>query len=210
VEIEPEGWKNPVRKVKAPKTAIEPLEPASIEDVEKIIKVCGKDVIGRRNKSMLYFLMDTGTRASEMLGVRLTEIDLITGEVLIKSGKGRKPGYVFLGEKSRRSLRQYLKLRHDNSPFLWVTSSGDGGLSYWGLVSEIKRLSVKAKVKTPSIHSFRRLWSLQMLNNGKTDILSISRLGGWTSLQMLQRYAKQNSADLKAKSSSPVDDRGLR
>ena len=205
-EHEPEGWKNPINKVKAPKVALEPLEPAIYGDVEKMIKVCGNDMLGKRNQAMIYFLLDTGSRANEMLKVTINDVNPLTGECLIRQGKGRKPRYVFLGEKTRRSLRQYLKLRTDKHPALWIISSRDGALSYWGLVSEFKRLAVKAKVKTPSIHSFRRFWALQMLNNGKTDILSISRLGGWSDLQMLQRYAKQNKDDLKAKSSSPVDD----
>ena len=204
-EYEPENWKNPIRRIKAPKIAIEPLEPAKIENVERMIKACRNDMVGRRNQAMLYFLLDTGARASEMLGIKLAEIDVITGEVLIRAGKGRKPRYVFLGEKSRRSLRQYLKLRHDHSPMLWITDDGTGGLSYWGLVSEITRLAKRAGVPKPSIHSFRYYWTLQMLNSGKSDILSISRLGGWASLQMLQRYAKQSKEDLKAKATSPVD-----
>ena len=89
---------------------------------------------------------------------------------------------------------------------LWVTDDGTGGLSYWGLVSEFKRLAEKAGVKAPSIHSFRRFWTLKMVSDGKTDLLSISRLGGWSNLQMLQRYAKQNKEDLRAKAVSLVDD----
>jgi site-specific recombinase XerD len=66
----------------------------------------------------MHFLIDPGVRASEMLGVKLAETDLVAGEVLIRSEKGRKPRYVFLGEQARRSLRQYLKLRTDKHPVL--------------------------------------------------------------------------------------------
>lgn len=204
-EYEPSGWKNPIIKVKAPKVAVEPLEPANYEDVEKMIKACGNDMVGHRNKAMFHFLLDTGARASEMLKLTLADVDQITGECLIRQGKGRKPRFVFLGEKSRRSLRQYLKLRKDSSHALWITESGSGALSYWGLVSEIKRLSKRAKVKTPSVHSFRRFWALQMIQSEKTDMLSISRLGGWSDMQMLIRYAKQNKSHLKSKAHSPVD-----
>jgi site-specific recombinase XerD len=204
-EFEPEGWRNPIRKVKAPMIAIEPLEPVDYSVMEAMMKACGKDMVGRRNRAMMYVLADTGTRASEMLGVMLADIDILTGECLIKSGKGRKPRFVFLGQIARRSLRQYLKLRHDKHPALWITQSGDGALSYWGLVSDFKRLAEKAGVKKPSIHSFRYFWTLKMLSKSD-DLLSISRLGGWSNLQMLQRYAKQSKADLRAKAVSPVDE----
>lgn len=95
------------------------------------MKACGKDMVGRRNRAMMYFLADTGTRASEMLGVMLADTDILTGECLIRSGKGRKPRFVFLGQQTRRSLRQYLKLRKDACDALWVTDDGEGALSYF-------------------------------------------------------------------------------
>ncbi|HLF73689.1 MAG TPA: tyrosine-type recombinase/integrase [Anaerolineales bacterium] len=207
-EFEPDDWKNPVSKVKAPKVAVEPLNPANVEDVQKMIDACNKDMVGRRNKAILMFLLDTGARASEMLSVTLNDIDLITGEVLIRQGKGRKARYCFLGEVARRSLRQYLKLRNDTCKALWVTDDGEGALSYWGLKSDLRRLAEKAHVPCPSVHSFRRFWALQMVQSGKTDLLTISRLGGWSSLHMLQRYAKQTKADLRQKAVSPLDNLG--
>jgi integrase/recombinase XerD len=204
-EFEPENWKNPIKKIKSPKVDQEALEPANIEDVEKMIAVCGSNLTGRRDKALMYFLLDTGLRANELLRIKLSEIDLITGEVLIAKTKSRHPRFVFLGDISRRAIRKYLKMRKDECPYLWVTNSGTT-LSYWGLRTAIEYRAEKANVKAPSIHSFRRYWGLAMLNNGKTDLITLSRLGGWSDLQILKdRYAKQNKADLKAKSSSPVD-----
>ena len=209
-EYEPDGWKNPISRVKAPMVAVEPLNPANLEDVMKMIAACGTSLVGRRDKAFLYGMLDTGLRASEMLAVTLNDIDLITGEVLIRSGKGRKPRYVFLGDIARRSLRQYLKTRKDASNALWVTDDSEGALSYWGLKSELRRLAEKANVPCPSVHSFRRFWTLSMVQSGKTDLLTISRLGGWASLHMLQRYAKQSRADLRQKAVSPLDNLGGR
>ncbi len=39
-EYEPEGWKNPIRKVKPPRVSIEPLEPADLEDIGKMLDTC--------------------------------------------------------------------------------------------------------------------------------------------------------------------------
>lgn len=204
-ETEP-GYPNPIGKVKTPRNDIEPLEPANVDDVEKMISVCGNNLTGRRDKALMYFLLDTGCRANETLRIRLDEIDVLTGEVLIAKSKSRHPRHVFLGETSRRSIRRYLKLRNDNCPYLWVTNSGTK-LSYWGLVTTLKARAEKAGVPCPSVHSFRRYWGLSMLNSGKTDLISISRLGGWSDLQVIKRYTKQNKADLRGKAPSPVDER---
>jgi len=91
------------------------MEPAKIEDVEKMVRACDGKMVGRRDKAAMHFLMDTGVRASEMIAVTMEDIDLMSGEVLIRAGKGRKPRFVFLGKRTRRSLRQYLKLRTDKN-----------------------------------------------------------------------------------------------
>jgi site-specific recombinase XerD len=39
-EVEPKGWSNPIRKVKAPKVPVEPLEPVSFETVAQLVKSC--------------------------------------------------------------------------------------------------------------------------------------------------------------------------
>jgi len=62
----------------------------------------------------------TGSRASEFMNLNLDDINPITGEILIREGKGRKPRTVFIGQKSRKAIRQYLRLRNDDLSALWV------------------------------------------------------------------------------------------
>jgi site-specific recombinase XerD len=204
-EFEPEGWTNPISKVKAPKVALEPLEPVAFEVVEKMMRACDNNLIGRRDKAMMLTLLDTGARANELLAIQLDEIDILTGQVFIRKGKGRKPRTVYLGEKSRKAVRRYLSLRNDNSPAVWITKAGEP-LSYWGLVAVMRRRSEQAKVPTPSIHSFRYAFALASLRNGM-DVFSLQKAGGWASMAVMRRYLKQTEADVEAamKKFSPVD-----
>ena len=48
-ELEPETFRNPFRKVKAPKVDDTPLPPVPLEDVKAMLKQCGKDWYGRRD-----------------------------------------------------------------------------------------------------------------------------------------------------------------
>lgn len=196
-EVEPEGWKNPIRKVKPPKVGSDPLEPADTEVIIAILDGCPSNTqLGLRDRAIILTLMDTGLRASELLNLDLTDINLITGEMLIRQGKGRKPRCVFVGSKTRKSIRRYLATRKDNSPALWLTSRMDR-LTYWGLKSMMKNRASRAKVKTPSIHSFRRWFAITCLRAG-TNVYSIQELMGHTDLQVLKRYLKQTKYDLKA------------
>ncbi|MBN2549685.1 MAG: tyrosine-type recombinase/integrase [Anaerolineales bacterium] len=206
-ELEPEG-KNPIEKVKAPRLAIEPLDPANLDDVGAMLAVCNSDFHGLRDKAIMLFLLDTGARAAECLALDLDDCDLVTGAILIRVGKGRKPRTVFTGQKTRKALRAYLKLRHDTNPAVWVTAQGER-LGYVGLRAVMTRRAETAKVKPPELHSFRRAFALGMLRNG-VDVYSLQSLMGHSDLQVLRRYLKQTDSDLAAahRKGSPVDSMG--
>ena len=106
-EVEPVDWKNPIRKVKAPKVALEPLEPVHLDTVEALCEDCPKITFtGIRDRAIFLSLLDTGVRASEFLYMNLEDINPITGELLIRAGKGRKARTVFIGQKSRKAVRK--------------------------------------------------------------------------------------------------------
>jgi integrase/recombinase XerD len=102
-EAEPEGWRNPITKVKAPRLTEEPMEPVDVQDVNKMACACDGSFLGRRDKAVLLFLLDTGLRARELLQLDLEDIDLVSGSVLVRLGKGRKPRTVFLGQSNKES-----------------------------------------------------------------------------------------------------------
>ncbi|MFC1997274.1 tyrosine-type recombinase/integrase [Chloroflexota bacterium] len=88
-EIESEGWKNPIRKVKAPKLGIEPLEPANFNNIKAVLKTCEREKFAAtRDKAIILALMDTGARAGELVAMSLEDLD-ITGAILIRQGKGK-------------------------------------------------------------------------------------------------------------------------
>jgi len=209
-ELEPEGWKNPIRKVKAPRLTDDPLEPVQIDHVQKLIDACtGPN--GARDKALLLFLLDTGARAAECLSCDIPDVNLITGEVLIRQGKGRKARSVYLEKKSRKALRVYLKTHPVDNPFLWLTDDQDSRLSYWGLREVIRRRAEKAGVEVPGLHDFRRAFAINMLRNG-VDLITLSRLMGHSGLAVLKRYLKQANIDLQAAHAkgSPVEHSGLK
>jgi site-specific recombinase XerD len=204
-ELEPENWKNPITKVKPPIVNIEPITPVTTGDVSKMVNVCKNDLLGKRDKAILLFLLDTGVRASELLSVQFEDIDLIIGDVLIRYGKGRKHRIVFLGKKSRRALRAYVRMRHGFCQPFWITRNGEQ-LSYWGLRQIVRRKAELANIPIPSLHDFRRAFALECLRNG-ADIYSLQKLMGHADLQVLRRYLAQTTNDIREvhERSSPVD-----
>lgn len=205
-EAEPEGWRNPINKVKSPIVPLTPLDPVSIESIQRILETCKNGtIIAARDRASLLMLLDTGIRLAEFLGLNREDVNLMTGEVLIRSGKGRKPRTVYLGEKSRQALKRYIKMRTDHNPALWI-SQFDQRLTETGLRMMLRRRSHRAGIPDPSPHDFRRAFALERWRAG-LDILVLAKLMGHTSLQVLNRYIKQSGEDLQttARMTSPVD-----
>ena len=208
LEAEPQDWRNPIRRVRPPRVAEEPLEPAKIEVIKAMLRTCrGKALADRRDKAILLALLDTGARARELTELKLGDVDLRTGSVLVRRGKGGKPRTVFLGKKTLRAYLAYLRARRSMEPSSpgFATLSGDP-LSYSGLREVVRRRAGVAGVAAPSLHSFRRAFALACLRNNM-DVYSLQRLMGHADLTVLKRYLAQTDQDLARAhaSSAPVD-----
>lgn len=195
IEYDPIDWVNPIKKVKAPKLPQELLDPADIDVIRAMLDTCRSDSFTDiRDKAVILTLMDTGCRARELLGLTLDHMDP-TGRVTIRQGKGKKDRIVFLGKKTQRAVRSYLRGRRDGEDSLWVTNSGTP-LTYAGLRQIMRRRARYARVRAPSLHSFRRYFAITCLRNGM-DVYTLRRLMGHSSLKVLDRYLKQDDDDLR-------------
>lgn len=189
-ENEVEDFNNPFNKIKPPKNPSLPLEPVELNDVIKLLSVSGI-----RDSCIFMILLDSGVRASELLSIDVSDVNLLTGAIMIRNGKGHKHRTVFVGLKSRKSLRKYLKSLPDTIGPLFRTDDGNR-LTYLGLRSIIARRSKDADISPPPIHSFRRAFCLNMLREG-CDLASLASLMGHSSLSTLHRYLKQTNEDVR-------------
>jgi integrase/recombinase XerD len=205
-EFEPQ-WKNPFKKVKIALTHTEPLPEIEIEDIQKLIDSCKETKYSLRNSTILKCLVDCGARSSEFLKLNFEDVNLITGEVQIHYGKGGKYRSTWLGEKSRKSLRRYLKtrenLRHDSA--LWINDDGER-LKYGGLRMIVTRLENKVGMEHRSLHSFRRAFGILLYRKG-VDIFTISKLLGHSQIEVTKRYLNLSNGDLREahNRASPAD-----
>ena len=89
----------------------------SIETIKAMMETYKQGKLSdARDKVCLLVPLDTGIRLTEFLSLNMTDVDPITGMILIRSGKGRKPRNVYLGDKSRQVLRRYMQERRDYNP----------------------------------------------------------------------------------------------
>lgn len=209
-EYEPAGWRNPITKVPGPRLVDNPLPPLTLADLTAMLKTCDRSFNGQRDRAVLLALLDTGCRASEFVALDLDDLDLQTGSIAVRHGKGRKLRTVFLGVTARREVARYLRRRGPGPGPLWVSGerSIDRGsrLTYWGLRQIVRRRAAAAGIPCPALHSFRRAFALCSLRNGM-DIYSLQRLMGHADLGVLRRYLAQTESDLADahRKAGPVD-----
>lgn len=206
-ETEPENWRNPFLKVKAPKLDKDaPLQTVDMADVEKLLAAVNAGRWARRDRALLLTMLDTGVRVSELTALNVEDVDPYTGTVLVRQGKGGKSRSVFLGAKARRAVRAWLTVRPPPNTGPLFSNDDGNRFKREGIRQVLVRLSKRAGIQPPTPHSFRRAFALNFLRNGG-DLLSLQRLMGHASLDLLYRYARQTQDDLQAAhgKNSPVD-----
>lgn len=208
VEYEPDDWQNPIAKVRPPKLSQDILPPVSLDDLRRMLATCQRRTFaGARDRAVLLALLDTGCRASEFVALDVGDVDISTGAVSVRRGKGGKARVTFLGAKTRRELLRYLRHRQNVPPGapLWATTEGER-LTYWGLRQIMRRRAEAAGVETPSLHAFRRAFAILSLRGGM-DLETLRRLLGHSDLSVIKRYLAQTREDLRQihERSGPVD-----
>ena len=196
----------PILKVRAPKLAQEPLEPVPLPDLRAMLTTCQRRTwAGDRDRALLLALLDTGARASEFVALDVADVNLGSGAVKVKHGKGGKWRVVFLGAQSRREVLRWLRFRGAAPGALWIARDGKR-LTYAGLRQVVRRRALAAGVAIPSLHSFRRAFALACLRGGM-DVYALQKLMGHAGLDVLRRYLRQTEQDLQAAhvKAGPVD-----
>lgn len=191
-------------KVKMPKPDSKLPVVFSDEDITRIVKACKT----AREKALVYFLLDTGVRLSELVALNVGDVDMKTGAVSVKQGKQRKDRVTYLGAKARKQLARYFlerKTTQADTP-LFVSEKTGQRLTKWGIVQILGDLGVRTGVAHCSAHTFRRTFCTNCLLNGM-DIYRLAALMGHSDIQTMRKYlgfTRQHLQEAHNKS-SPVD-----
>ena len=195
-------------RIRCPQTTVRPL---TSDQMRKCLRSFDTSKFtGLRNKIAFLLLLDCGLRLSELLGIKLTEINLDEGFVLAH-GKGRRDRWVPFGRTTRKLLWSYLKRRHKvagpEESAVFVTRGGTE-LTARGLQMVFKRLARKLNLDGTRIspHTLRHTFALSYIENGG-DPFSLQRILGHCSQAMTSRYVNMAKSNVKAQHSkfSPGD-----
>jgi len=188
---------NPVRPARLPKLMSEAQVEALLEAPQT------ETALGLRDRAMLETLYATGLRVSELVGLRLHELNLDMG-LLRVFGKGSKERLVPLGEEALAWLRRYLAsgraalLDQQQSDALFVTARG-GAMTrqmFWTLIKRHGRTAGLA-VDQLSPHTLRHAFATHLLNHG-ADLRVVQLLLGHADITTTQIYTHVARERLKS------------
>jgi site-specific recombinase XerD len=154
-------------------------------------------LVALRNRAMLEVLFATGMRISELINLNKNQIDA-TGKIFIL-GKGRKQRFVYLTDRAKFYIEQYLRSRKDSHPALFVPYRGSNVKTVTSRISpnylqmKIKQYRERLRINVPtSAHSLRHGFATYLAESGANPA-AIQILLGHESLDTTTRYV--NTSD---------------
>ena len=201
---------NPMELVEKPKRERHLIQPLSAEQILALLdQLDTESFLGRRNRVAMLLMLDSGLRLSEVLTLRLLNVDMETGSALVM-GKGRKERRVPFANTTRQALETYLTLRRKipvPSDLLIITSKGRG-LTSRHLQIMIQRMGKKAGIEGVRVspHTLRHTCATQYIRNGG-DPFSLQAILGHSTLEMVRNYVNLASRDVyeQHRKFSPMD-----
>lgn len=155
-----------------------------------------------KHKTVISLLYGCGLRLSELLNLKLTDINSNTMTITIRESKGNKDRLVMLPEKLLPLLRNYyIKYK----PETWLLEGQSGGrYAAKSVQLVIKKAAENAGIKsTVTPHKLRHSFATHLLENG-TDIRFIQELLGHNSIKTTEIYTHLTDIS-KSKIKSPLD-----
>lgn len=187
---------NPAEDIKSPKIERKKLDYLTIEEVEKLLEAPDNSVKGIRDRAMLEVLYATGIRVTEIIELKLKEVNLRMGFITCNGDHGRAR-IVPMGTMARKALDDYIlhsrkalmKDKDDTDPDgpLFVNYMGEpfSRQGFWKVLKQYGRQAELEERITP--HILRTSFAVHMVQNG-ADLKSLQELMGHEDIMATQIY----------------------
>lgn len=191
-------------KIELAKTSGRDLDLISDVELDRLLKApTGDSLKALRDRAILELFFSTGLRVSELCSLDQDSLDLSRDEFSIR-GKGEKVRLVFLSDKAKKTIREYLDKRKDMNEALFIglsdiNKSGDneGRLTPRSIERIIKKYAIKAGItKKVTPHTLRHSFATDLLQNG-ADIRSVQMMLGHSSVSTTQIYTHVTDKQLR-------------
>lgn len=192
---------NPSEILELPKRKRTLPKVLSLEEIDQLLDIPLTDNYSYRNKAMIELMYATGLRVSELVNLKLHDIDLDMA-IVRTIGKGSKERIIPIGDIALTYLRIYILeyrsslLKGKNTDALFLNNHGVG-MTRQGFFKILKKLAKEKNITTPfSPHTLRHSFATHLLNNG-ADLRSIQEMLGHSDISTTQIYTHISNERLK-------------
>jgi integrase len=156
---------------------------------------------GRRDAAFLALAYSCGLRRSEVVAIDLADLDLVSGELRVRRGKGRKPRQLTLPPSALPALEDWIQVRGSEPGPLFCPVLKSGRLLREA--GQLARLSpaaawricrergLQAQIRVPAPHDLRRTWIGDLLDLG-VDLVTVQKMAGHASASTTGRYDRRD------------------
>ena len=193
---------DPSRLIELPKSGLKLPEVLSIDEVKQLLSsIDNTTPSGARNAAMVELLYAAGLRVSELITLKIQDVNLEACFVRI-FGKGSKERIVPIGLFAREKIDSYIKtgrphlLKNDTSQYLFVARAGKpmSRQGFWKLLKKYALMAGISKKITP--HSLRHSFASHLLEGG-ADLRAVQVMLGHVDISTTQIYTHVARDQLK-------------
>jgi len=196
---------NPFRSLRNVRLPQRIVRPFSSEDVVKLLACCDPvTAAGERDRAIVFTLLDTGVRCSELVQLTLDDLDLEAGRLRVLHAKGNKQRVVPFAARCREALEHYLTFRRGEAGPLFVAAGRHRTLRPGvalrpnGLKQLLRRLGRQAGLSKVHAHRFRHTFATWAIEQDARE-LDVQHLLGHASPDMVRRYASTYNSEQAAR-----------
>lgn len=192
---------NPMILISNPKEEKKLPKYLNYGEIEKILEIPNKETtLGLRNACILEILYSTGIRVSELVNLKIRDIDFYNKKIRVL-GKGNKERIVLFGNRCKNLLERYIKesravLNKKKVEYLFLNNLGQN-ISVRSIENIIDKIEKEACLKfSISPHVFRHTFATHLLDNG-ADLNSVKELLGHENLNTTAIYTHVSNERLR-------------
>lgn len=192
---------SPALSIKYPKADKKLPNFVPYNELESMINATKKDTFYERDDLIIELMYATGVRVSELVNIKLDDIDFETNSIRIL-GKGSYMRTVYFGEYARDAIFKYMNglriklLNGKESEYLFLNKNGNN-ITTRGIQKIIDKIVSETDVKTKvSPHTLRHTFATHLLDNG-CDLRSVQELLGHKNINTTEVYTHVTSEKLK-------------
>lgn len=187
----------PTKNLKAERVVLTPPTVLTVEEIDRLIKAAsgsGKKYI--RDHAMLELLYATGIKVSELVNLKITDVNLSLGYITCRDNV--KERLVPFGKSAAKALREYLEkvrpvmLKGQECDDLFLSNQGSSmsRQGFWKLIKKYGEIAGIEKEITP--HTIRHSFASHLIENG-ADVKAVQEMLGHSDLAITAKIYANNS-----------------